>query len=566
MSNLTNKYVYKVLRLNIFLLIFPFLPTSCSLFYKPKNEWIKTQEGISIYGNRNNPKAEYSWKGETLSGIAHGKGTLYVVDDNGKYSDHYTGIAIWGTLSNKNWKDYLGGKFLGEMDDNKPQGFGVLKKGNVTYLGNFDSGILNGKNASIFIDTLLQYKGDVKNSIYDGEGVLYKNGQILYRGEFKNGVYDGTGTLYRGKLVYYTGGWKDGKYHGKGKGFIQKGNLTYRGVIIDGKIDDTDAFLYKNNILIFKGGIKDGKYNGQGVIFENGHVKYKGNFVNGKYDGNGILYKDDVVYYNGEWENGVFDGKGVLYADGQEIHGTWSEGHLDDNSIVKQLKRSYNIITNNEELNDSKPHEDDSKYINNSIFFDSLSIGFTSMIKNQIKKNVEDRFNMWNLPRMLWQTLFTKNSRRMVYAQNAFTEGLSAEEIQIWINTKIRQYNNVTEDTLTLHYAKMKSISKNEIVGDKEFKLVNDREWLEWDDIEIGEWIGLILNFIIDIVLLITLQGAGCLVSIGKNILIMCIVFFVVDIHEPSIEEKITNEITENYINYIENQNLENQIYHENEN
>jgi hypothetical protein len=112
----------------------------------------------------------------------------------------------------------------------------------------------------------------------------------------------------------------------------------------------------------------------------------------------------------------------------------------------------------------------------------------------------------------------------------------------------------------------MKSISKNEIVGDKEFKLINDREWLEWDDIGIGAWITFIINLIIDLIVIFTLQAPGCLIVIGKDAIIMCIVFFVVDIHEPRIEEKITNEITENYINYIENQSLENQIYHENEN
>lgn len=79
-------------------------------------------------------------------------------------------------------------KYLGNYEDNKPEGFGVLIRGDVVDIGNFLKGELRGDITRFKGDHLL-YRGGYKNGLYNGFGILYKKGEMSV-GDFDDGYLE----------------------------------------------------------------------------------------------------------------------------------------------------------------------------------------------------------------------------------------------------------------------------------------------------------------------------------------------------------------------------------------
>lgn len=187
------------------------------------------------------------------------------------------------------------------------------------------------------------YVGDVLNGKPHGKGlILNSHGERVYRGEMKNGLYDGEGILYEG----------DGSF------FLPK-NSYLQATFHEGVREDTvSVFLTDSDFRLFRGTIKDGCMKGntyfcnclmftgiledwvpiEGTLYYlNGYPKYKGRLVNGKPDGKGIGFfynqspgnrikviranndddkpvEDGIVEYEGEYRHGERNGKGTLYS------------------------------------------------------------------------------------------------------------------------------------------------------------------------------------------------------------------------------------------------------------
>jgi|GEM_PF-1749776 len=60
------------------------------------------------------------------------------------------------------------------------------------------------------------YTGQVKNGVFNGNGVWKSENGAVYSGDFKDGMYDGQGTMTFANGAFYTGGFKDGYMHGHG--------------------------------------------------------------------------------------------------------------------------------------------------------------------------------------------------------------------------------------------------------------------------------------------------------------------------------------------------------------
>lgn len=133
----------------------------------------------------------------------------------------------------------------------------------------------------IYKNKKIYYKGYLKNSKKDGNGIIYnEKGSKIYQGQWKNDKREGFGIQYINNLVHYRGYWKDDKKSGEG-------------ILYD-----------KNKLISYKGNWKDNLFNGHGEQYTKGEKVYEGNFLNGKRHGKGVKFIQNIFYEN-EWRNGI---------------------------------------------------------------------------------------------------------------------------------------------------------------------------------------------------------------------------------------------------------------------
>lgn len=138
--------------------------------------WIQTVEGYEFWGEKRSETALYSWEGDAQGDLIHGHGTLTVYDDNGAFNESKNIDAYLGSTNPSAWKMVPEGRFLGQLDENLPEGFGVFDRGNGRIeIGKYQKGALNG-SAIIYEKGQLVYKGIMKNGYYHGDGILFQSG------------------------------------------------------------------------------------------------------------------------------------------------------------------------------------------------------------------------------------------------------------------------------------------------------------------------------------------------------------------------------------------------------
>ncbi len=199
------------------------------------------------------------------------------------------------------------------------------------------------------------YIGDVKNGKPNGLGKYNLPGSLMnYNGEWKDGLKNGQGTYTYASGSMYQGEFKDNKQHGQGTltwingakrvGEFRKGkhfNITEysrEGSIVKKWVNGVMVFDKKKDKLLFL------RYeNGKWIWLESGNEESDGKYV-GSIDKNGIpggtgtlslpeLFLRDVRgngnKYEGEWKDGVYDGIGTLTSpDGDTLEGEWKDGEL----------------------------------------------------------------------------------------------------------------------------------------------------------------------------------------------------------------------------------------------
>ena len=109
------------------------------------------------------------YKGESLNGFPHGKGTF-----------------VWSDKSS----------YTGSFKQGKKDGFGTytFKDGSI-YAGNYKNDKKYGYGELYIKSKDIYYKGEFKNGKFEGEGELYIQGETTYIGEFKDNVPIGKGEL-----------------------------------------------------------------------------------------------------------------------------------------------------------------------------------------------------------------------------------------------------------------------------------------------------------------------------------------------------------------------------------
>lgn len=288
--------------------------------------------GKLTYVNGN--KYEGNWK----NGEPHGKGTFYWPDGR-KYSGFFkngkpNGPGSYNTKNGDQkqgkW-DKTEQKFLLEKEFKlfkgvKDKKYGVLsyRKENARW-GWFDYGEeeKDGK-----------YVGEIENMKPNGYGKFtYGLGRWKgdkYEGIWKNGKFNGQGKLIRTNGEKFVGEWKNNALWNISK-FGKFGKLQRK------YVNGVEVSIKKNEVAKKK--TKSVKKKKRGILFmhtprfhwEDGikkwipsgdvkiHGKYEGEISNGVPNGQGIYSWFNVNKYVGEFYNGMFHGKGTYYSLPSEV-------------------------------------------------------------------------------------------------------------------------------------------------------------------------------------------------------------------------------------------------------
>lgn len=147
--------------------------TSCSRVdddnFIPKGSWHKTDNSAYFWAPLDDDSFEFSWSGSVIAGLADGIGFLKITDTQTGEVETIKTEMDFGSPKSGYWKKCKNISFLGSGEKNKAEGFGVLKIGNIVYVGEFANGkTIKGKGIFLF-DKKIVYSGIVyKTTIADG--------------------------------------------------------------------------------------------------------------------------------------------------------------------------------------------------------------------------------------------------------------------------------------------------------------------------------------------------------------------------------------------------------------
>ena len=131
-----------------------------------------------------------------------------------------------------------------------------------------------------------------------------------------------------GNTATWSGRCTDGMASGRGKLVWRgsRGELTYEGDYVDGRMHGHGSFLWPNGDR-YEGAWRDGHRNGHGAYTWADGGRYEGNYADSKRHGHGIRLWANGVRYEGEWRDGRPHGYGVRTdPDGDVFEGTWKRG------------------------------------------------------------------------------------------------------------------------------------------------------------------------------------------------------------------------------------------------
>lgn len=176
----------------------------------------------------------------------------------------------------------------------------------------------------------LFYVGELDDNQPNGIGGLFEEDYFtkelhpIYIGEWEDGKYNGYGQLYAvaygymsKKVLTYEGYFEDNKPNGEGIDYYIRENTNVdKGTFVLTYAEDFDERLkvdgevkkFIDGILVFEAEAdRDSDYAKGKEYYKNGELKYKGEFKNGRYHGDGVLYDENgKEIYDGEFERGNY--------------------------------------------------------------------------------------------------------------------------------------------------------------------------------------------------------------------------------------------------------------------
>ena len=279
--------------ISIFLLSSPVIGQETGVLYQ-----FKTTSGF-IWKTFGKGKVQPKYEGEVSKGIPNGFGVLSYPFSYGK-----SVVGEWKVGKELNTEHYDNdGNLIGKWVNGKWElTYGILcrnLKDRKTGWSEKCNDVLGSK-----------FVGDIENMKPNGQGTLTLPNEYTYRGDFKDGKFHGQGTQIFSNRDKYVGEFKSGKKHGKGTLSLTNG-FKYVGKFKSGKkhgqgtLDSIDGGKYV-------GTFKNDKKSGSGTLTSPGGLKYVGEFKNGSKNGKGTFTWPDDGKYEGEWKDGKFHGQGAF--------------------------------------------------------------------------------------------------------------------------------------------------------------------------------------------------------------------------------------------------------------
>lgn len=173
-----------------------------------------------------------------------------------------------------------------------------------TYIGKLVDDKMEGKGIYIFSQEnkeSLEYIGNFKNDMKDGNGMCELPNGCTYVGQWKSDLMEGIGKMIYVSQDEYIGNWKRGKKEGHGI-YTWKSGGMYIGEFKNGKMDGIGRCYDENNVVIYEGEFKNNLPHGQGTYIWPDNKKYIGEFRHGKKHGHGTFYIDNDISYQGNWK------------------------------------------------------------------------------------------------------------------------------------------------------------------------------------------------------------------------------------------------------------------------
>ena len=166
------------------------------------------------------------------------------------------------------------------------------------------------------------YVGVFKDGIFEGKN---EDRNVEYKGEYKDGIQNGQGTYTLPDGGTYVGDVKDSKFHGQGVFTFPDGG-TYVGEYKDGRMYGQGTQTLSDGTK-YVGQWKDDLTHGQGTItFTNGE-KHVGEYKDGMANGQGTKTLSNGEKYVGQFKNNQYHGKGTYtYSDGEKLVGEFKDG------------------------------------------------------------------------------------------------------------------------------------------------------------------------------------------------------------------------------------------------
>ena len=357
------------------------LANSCSSY--PDHLWIKTNDNIWLWISSSDTTKSFLWKGDVIDCVPNGIGNLSVIDTDGHKTDYKKNL-FYGAQS---IEDIVimddGSQYIGNIIDNKMEGFGVLVKTDELYIGYFHNSKPDGF-LKLYKKSKLYYEEYWKNGSFNGEGTLYKEDKSIKKGTWENGrliqtyyknitdegFYDGyvldgkpngIGHMSYKNGSYYDGSWSNVVWSGNGTYYTKTDTLT--GEFVNGKLRGTGIyksqnFLYDGEWLdnkpdgigyaetsdssFYSGMWSDGQRNGFGNIVFPNRDSYSGDWANNQFNGIGTYtYAQNEDVYYGEWKDGLQNGLGTYTAKGFEYSGNWEEGWINGNGRITYANNDF---------------------------------------------------------------------------------------------------------------------------------------------------------------------------------------------------------------------------------
>lgn len=235
-----------------------------------QNEWIKTDSGPRIWTDDSLShffnSATYFWTGQTIEGVAHGKGIYSVKNKEGYLIAPHEATAYYGVIGTDEISSNVCDSFVYSYIDSDGQknGFSVSLVNGRLIFGSYSEGESYDSVAiySHINDTtdILNYYGECECDIPEGLGTsYYQNGHVQYKGEWSDGMYDGFGCLYyQNGALAYTGSFKKGLFTDIGTAYDRSGVKLYdgewkQGIAVNGQCMGQKELLIYDDIIVSAG-------------------------------------------------------------------------------------------------------------------------------------------------------------------------------------------------------------------------------------------------------------------------------------------------------------------------